>query len=55
MGMATTTVSAELGRPVDRPIDALPGPAWVPYAIVSVVVGLAVHAAAWIDGLPRAR
>jgi hypothetical protein len=34
---------------IDR-IAALPGPTWVPYAIVSVVVGLAVHAAAWIDG-----
>jgi hypothetical protein len=38
---------------VDRLIDwlaALPGPTWVPYVIVSAVVGLAVHAAAWIDG-----
>src|SRR4029453_8636580 len=32
-------------------IAGLPGPSWVPYAIVSMVVGLAVHAAAWIDGL----
>ena len=31
-------------------IAGLPGPTWVPYAIVSAVVGLAVHAAAWIDG-----
>jgi len=41
---------------VDRLIDriaALPGPAWVTYAIVSVVVLLAVHAAAWIDGLVK--
>ena len=39
---------------VDRLIDriaALPGPTWVPYAIVSVVVGVTVHVAAWIDGL----
>jgi hypothetical protein len=38
---------------VDRLIDriaALPGPAWVPYLIVSVVGGLAVHVAAWIEG-----
>ncbi|MET0771730.1 MAG: hypothetical protein ABWZ82_01490, partial [Candidatus Limnocylindrales bacterium] len=38
---------------VDRLIDritALPGPTWVPYAIVSVGVGLAVHVAAWADG-----
>lgn len=34
---------------IDR-IAAVPGPSWVPYAIVSVVVGVAVHAAAWIDG-----
>jgi hypothetical protein len=32
-------------------IAALPGPTWVPYAIVSFVVGLAVHVTAWIDGL----
>lgn len=39
---------------VDRLIDriaSLPGPSWVPYVIVSVVTGVAVHAAAWIDGL----
>jgi hypothetical protein len=38
---------------VDRLIDrvaSLPGPSWVPYAIVSVAVLLAVNAAAWIDG-----
>ena len=51
MGTVTTLYRPSwVDRLIDR-IDALPGPAWVPYAIVSVVVGLAVHAAAWIDGL----
>jgi hypothetical protein len=35
---------------IDR-IRALPGPAWATYAIVAIVVALAVHAAAWVDGL----
>jgi hypothetical protein len=51
MGTATTPYRPSwVDWLIDR-IDALPGPAWVPYTIVSVVVGLAVHAAAWIDGL----
>src|SRR5262245_27460266 len=32
-------------------IAALPGPTWATYVIVSAVVGLLVHAAAWVDGL----
>ena len=50
MGIRSAPYRASwVDRLIDR-IDALPGPAWVPYAIVSVVVFLAVHFAAWIDG-----
>jgi hypothetical protein len=51
MDTATTPYRPSwVDRLIDR-IDALPVPAWVPYVIVSAVVGLAVHLAAWIDGL----
>ena len=36
-------------RLIDR-IDALPGPAWVPYAVVFIAAAVVTNAAAWADG-----
>ena len=40
-------------RLTDR-IDALPGPAWVPYAVVGVTVFIVAHVTAWAEGLVTA-